>query len=560
MLTHLTISQLIIIDHLDIEFKPKLTVITGETGAGKSILLDALNLALGERATGQLVRPGAERADISAQFSVTHIPAAKTWLAEHELDEEDTCILRRTITQDGRSRSYINGHPVTLHQLRAVGRLLLTLHSQHSAQGLLQREEQQRMLDTYAQHLTLVEQVKQLHAQWQKAQDRLTELEQSVAHKNQQQQTLAADLEELTELQLVPKEAETLAVEQQRLANAHQLLTQGQAALHLISESAEANADHLLNQAIQQLHTFERTDKDLHAIIELLSQALIHIHEAKSSLEHYLAQIEINPERLSWVEERLAALDRVARKHRVKTENLLELQQELTQRYQQLDSLDTQLQKARLTLEKAEQDYLTAARHLSFQRQAAAEQLAQAITARLAQLNFQRARCQIQLLPHKHNHSSGLEQVEFQLQTNPGQPLQPLNQIASGGELSRVNLAIQAITAQKEATPTLLFDEVDVGIGGQTATIVGRQLQQLAQKTQVICITHLPQVAAYGDHHLKINKHSTEDTTTLSLEVLTKETRITELARMLGGLHITQQTLAHAEEMLKHPAHTSVEE
>jgi DNA repair protein RecN (Recombination protein N) len=552
MLQHLSIQHFTIIDNLELEFKAGMTVLTGETGAGKSILIDALMLALGGRGDSNAIRQGQERCTISANFNIQKQPIAKQWLAEHELTSDDECVLRRIITSDGRSRAFINGQATTLQQLRELGSLLVSIHGQHEHQTLLKPDKQRLLLDAYAGHTALVKKVQTLYYQWRSAQDELATLQAQAEQRQARQELLAYQTQELAKLNLQENEIKELDIEQRQLANADRLLNSCQQLLNILAEQDEGNVLTLLNNAQAQLGNLQNIDQQFNVINELLNNAEIQINEAISELRHYFAGVELNPERLEWVEQRLSAIHEFARKHRTHPDELLPLQQRLLNELKQLENSDLAISELQRKTVELSQAYQAAAQELSHSRAQAAAQLSPLIENSMQQLNMPGGRFSVQFTnnPDKLPASYGLEKIEFLVSTNPGQALQPLAKIVSGGELSRISLAIQVLTAQTDTTPTLIFDEVDVGIGGGTAEIVGRLLRKLAKTTQVLCVTHLAQVAAQSQQHFQISKSTAENITQTFVRNLTQTDKIQEIARMLGGVKITKQTLAHAKEML----------
>lgn len=553
MLQHLSIQNFTIITTLDLEFKSGMTVLTGETGAGKSILVDALLLTLGGRTDSNLIQPGHERCSITATFALEKIPVVQQWLSDHDLASETECLLRRTINSDGRSRGFINGQAVPIQQLRELGNLLINIHGQHEHQTLLKPEKQRALLDAYAKHLPLVKRVQQLYTQWQQATQELSALEAEQQQRTARHDFLSYQINEFTKLALQPDELKQLDTEQKQLANAEQILTDYQKLLAILNEQEDANALDLLNTAQMQLQHLQSISPTLSNPIELLNNAIIQVEECLSELEHHFEKIELNPERLKIVEERLTAIHDLARKHRVPVDELFNLHTKLATELEQLANSDIRHQQLQTKIDGLKQEYSQAAQQLSQGRHRAAERLTPLICASMQELNMTGGQFAIKFTENLEQPFSpyGLERVEFYVSANPGQPLQPLAKVASGGELSRISLAIHVLTAQIDITPTLIFDEVDVGIGGGTAEIVGRLLRKLGETTQVLCVTHLPQVAAQGHQHLQVGKTTVNNITATKVHQLDKTAKIQEIARMLGGVKITKQTLAHASEMLE---------
>ncbi|MCA0892861.1 DNA repair protein RecN [Microbulbifer agarilyticus] len=547
MLLHLSISQFTLVDQLELEFGHGTSTLTGETGAGKSITLDALGLALGDRGNGELVRAGAKRADIHATFDISNHEEARTWLEEQEMDAEREVILRRTISADGRSRAYINGQPVTLMQLRTLGEQLIDIHSQHEHQSLLKKDTHRRLLDEYAHAEGHSAEVRIHYKTWQDQYRRYRRLADSAEETQARRDLLEYQLEELAQLDLKPGELEELESEQRQLANAGDILN-GSYQLAAMLNGGEGDIAEQLHRALQLVSAMPEQSPALAEVAQMLDSARIQIDEAGSTLSRHIDSFEMNPERLTEVEERLSAIYSIARKHRIQPTQLAELQQQWQQELEEIGAPDA-LDKLAGECEQLEQAFRVAAGKLSKLRTAAAKKLADAVNSQLADLAMPHARVELALTALEKPTATGLEEVEILIATNPGQPARALGKIASGGELSRVSLAIQVVTAQTSRTPTLVFDEVDVGIGGATGDVVGKLLRQLGERGQVICVTHLAQVAARAHRQYLVEKHSDGEATFVALRELKDAERSAEVARMLGG-EATAQSLAHAEEML----------
>lgn len=554
MLTQLAIRDFAIVEHLELNPRAGFTVITGETGAGKSIMVDALDLALGGRADSGAVRHNAERAEVSAGFDVSRLPAAQDWLKQQELDAGGDCLLRRTVTRDGRSKGYINGSPVTLQLLQELGEMLVDIHGQHEHQSLLRRDMQRQLLDDYAGHGVLLDQLAEHYRRWRSAQRELETLQRSMAEREARLDLLQHQVRELEALQLGPDELGALNEEHARLAHAGQLLETSHGVLHALYENETGSTlSHLARSALD-LRELSAFDARLAAVSELLEGAAIQVREAASELRHIIDSLDLDPARLTAVEQRLRSIHDLARKHRLQPEELPALFTRLSGERDTLQHADTRVEQLRADAAVAEKAYRALAQTLSDGRAQAARALAEKVSAAMGQLGMPGGRFDIafETLDDTAFTAHGMERVEFLVSANPGQPPKPLNKVASGGELSRISLAIQVIAAQSGRIPTLIFDEVDVGIGGGVAEIVGNQLRALGENRQVLCVTHLPQVAAQGQHHLQVSKQSGKDATQLSVSELTPEQRRDEIARMLGGVKITEQTRAHATEMLEH--------
>ncbi|WP_151705239.1 DNA repair protein RecN [Nitrincola alkalilacustris] len=553
MLTHLIIRNFAIVDELDIDLSSGMTVISGETGAGKSIMLDALALTLGDRADSDTVRSGAERAEITAIFDLQQIPDAREWLQAQDLDQdEEECQLRRIVTREGRSRSYINGQPVPLAHLRELGQFLVDIHGQHEHQRLLKKEYHRTLLDQYARQTELSDQVRKAYHTWQRQQNELTTKREQNAEQDARLQLLNYQIEELDQLAIQDGELAQLEEEQRMLDNAGSLLSTGHQLLEIASEGENENCISLLSHCQQLLVSLNSRAPALLQAGEMLNNAQIQLEEASREIRHYLDQVEVNPQRQQEVEERLTLIYDVARKHRVQPEQLLELHRSLQAELDEIQRSDEILEELELAVTAAHEEYAAKAAQLSLQRSKAAATLNKAVDQQLHSLGMMAASFTVSLQPLDAGKGSanGMEEVEFLISTNKGLQARPLAKVASGGELSRISLAIQVITAQTSATPTLIFDEVDVGIGGAIAEVVGRMLRDLGQRTQVLCVTHQPQVAAQGDQHLFVSKEAKGQLTQTRIDLLNEEKRIQEVARMLGGIELTEATLLHAQEML----------
>jgi len=551
MLTHIHVRDFALVTELELDFQPGLTVLTGETGAGKSILAGALGVALGNRGDSQIVRHGSRRAEISAIMDISHNRAARQWLKQHELDNEQECHLRRVISAEGRSRAYINGRPVTRQQLSELGKLLIDIHGQHEHQSLLRRDVQLQLLDDYATHPALLHAVADSYQQVQNLQQEYRKLETETTEQGGHLDLLRYQTEELENLAPGENELPSLEQEQQRLANMDTLMRTLQGSLTALDED-EQSVTTTVAHLLADLQPLQQADSELDNLTTMLSGALIQLQETASELRQHLSHLTPDPARLQTVEQRLTALYDVARKHHIRPEQLPQLCQELSQRLTTLEQADGRKQQLLEAIHTAEEHYRVQAHKLRASRKKAAALMAEQITTHMQQLGMPGGRLTIELSPLAADYCSlsGQDKAAFLVTANPGQPLSPLEKVASGGELSRISLAIHVITARRGGIPTLIFDEVDVGIGGRIAGIVGQELHKLARHRQVLCITHLPQVAAQGDHHLQVSKASSAEGTTTRIQSLDKKQRSEEIARMLGGIEITAQTRAHAEEMI----------
>jgi DNA repair protein RecN (Recombination protein N) len=551
MLTQLRVRDFAIVEELELELALGMTAVTGETGAGKSILVDAIGLLLGDRADSGTIRQGAERTDISAVFDLDPLPAARAWLAERDLDSERECHLRRVVASNGRSRNYINGVPQPAQALRELGELLVDIHGQHEHQSLLRRDSQRQLLDDYAGNQALVTELEGHYRTWNRLRQELRDLRQASNERDARFDILRYHLRELAALNLAAGEVAEMESEQRRLANASQLLETGQRLLGWLTEGDEDSVADRLNQSLRELDALSRLDARLAPVSELLNAALIQVQEASGELRGYVQDLDLDPEHLARVEQRLAAAHQLARKHRLAAEELPALRTRLEAELDTLEHSETRLEELQQAVQNALTAYRAGADQLSERRAAAARELGERVSKALAELGMPGGRFAIVLERLDKPTPGGLETVEFQVSANPGQPLRPLAKVASGGELSRISLAIQVITAHAARIPTLIFDEVDTGIGGGVAEVVGRQLRTLGGNRQVLCVTHLPQVAAQAHQQLKVEKQTDGESTHTQVLPLNTDERVTEIARMLGGLELTANTLAHAREMLE---------
>lgn len=551
MLTQLHVRQFAIVKDLNIELKAGMTAITGETGAGKSIALDALGLCLGARAEAAMVRPGADKAEITAVFDIHANTSATRWLAEHELDVDDDCILRRTLTAEGRSKGYINGAPVPMNLLKALGQLLVNIHGQHEHQLLTHNDHQLKLVDGYAQHHELLQDTREKWKQWQLLRREQNELKEQREQLQSRRQLLSYQVGELQEFALQPNEFTQIESDHRRLAHASTLRDEAAFSLSSLYDGEHNNAFSLLQTVIERLAQQQSVDSQLEPIVNLLSEAGVQIEEAVRELRHYQDAIDIDPEELVELERRMTTAMQLAKKHQIAPQQLPELQARLEQELQQISDSNARAEGLDKELEEAAQAFQKSAEKLTKSRQKAATDLGKRISQSMHGLNMKAAQFKVELnTDSKHASALGMEQINFLVSTNPGQPLQPLNKVASGGELSRISLAIQVITANQSSTPTLMFDEVDVGVSGPTAATVGNLLRTLGQSTQVICVTHLPQVAAKANQQMCVQKIHSKDSTETTMIAVQGDERVVELARLLGGDQISDKAMANAQELL----------
>ena len=551
MLLSITINNYTLVDTLEIEFSSGTTAITGETGAGKSLILDALSMALGDRADSSTIRQGKDRAQITASFDISTIPEAKIWLDNHDITADDECILRRIYTTEGRSRGYINGQPCTMQQLQQLGDLLVDLHSQHEHQSLLRRNTHRKLLDEFNASTELAVKVAEYFHDWQGAAKTLQDLAERSDELNARRELLEFQVKELQEFNLEPSYLQQLELEQQNLANAEQIIQDSQKLLAISDQGEAFNLRDGFNQSLSILSQLKHKPEALEEAEQLLQSGLIQVDEAVRCIEQHIDRFEANPQRLQHIEDELGLIFQLARKHRVDSHQLDEKLEELVLELKQLTAGDQNLEALKQQVDEFAAKYKKAATKLSLIRQQGAVKMSQGINQQLQQLSMQGAELLIQLTPLDDNNykSYGLEDIELMISTNPGQAHKPLAKVASGGELSRVSLAIQVVAAANSSIPTLVFDEVDVGIGGSTADIVGKLLKQLGDRGQVISVTHQPQVAAHAHQHYVVSKVTADSSAESTIVNLNKTQRIEELARMLGGAKVTNQTLSHASEL-----------
>ena len=552
LLKHLHIRDFAVIEEVDIAFNDGLTVFTGETGAGKSIMVGALELVLGDRSDSGIVRTGCERTEITAIFDIENEDGIQSVLAEQEISCEDELILRRVINKDGRSRAYVNGSSVPAQLLRALGERMVDIHGQHTHQSLLKADVQRNLLDEFGNHQQQLNEVKDAWKLWHATELELQSLSGDNRDHDAQMTLLQYQIQELEALN--PGESKFSDVEEEygRLSNANRILEVCQETLQQLSDdehSTQSQISHCLNE----LQDIQKFDQSLSSVIDLLNNATIQVSEASDELRHYLDRLELDPEKLKAVEDKLGALHDMARKHKIQpeelTDHLLTLQEEL----HKLENSEARYRELLTLQETTIEQYRKAAARLNQCRQQSAHRLSDDITKKLYELGMPGGQFSIEIsdigknTPLQH----GMDKIGYQVSLNPGQPLQPLSKVASGGELSRISLAIQVTGSKDKGIPTLIFDEVDSGIGGGVAEIVGKLLHSLSDKRQIFCVTHLPQIASQGDHHMQVAKATHAGTTLTRVSELSTEERVDEIARMLGGVKITEQTLAHAKEMLK---------
>ncbi|MCK5725406.1 MAG: DNA repair protein RecN [Thiotrichaceae bacterium] len=551
MLSHIFIRDFAIIEKLDLPLESGMTVLTGETGAGKSILIDAIGLVLGDRANSHTVRQGASKAEIILVIDIQQTPAALEWLQQQDLDNGEECIIRRIIAAKGKSRSWINGSPSTLTMLKQLGELIVDIHGQHEHQSLMKKDHQRQLLDDFADNHALLTKLKHSAALISTTNTQYQNLINQSEEQKEKLALLRFQVTELEQLNLIEGEPDALDNEYQRLANTEQLLQvthQVQEQLYTDENSVYSQLS-TLNQSLKQQIVF---DKGLKVPFDLLSSAQILVQEAAEECRHYSDGLTLDPQRLQEVEQRINDLQNIANKYQCYPNDLAERLSDLHQQVEGLDSSSSKIETLQRQRHEQQQAYLQQANKLTKRRQQAAKQLSKQVSQAMQSLSMEGGIFEVGLdsLKNESYSANGLELIRFLVSANPGQPTKPLVDVASGGELSRISLAIQMIAAQKVTLPALIFDEVDSGIGGATAEVVGQQLRKLGDDRQVLCVTHLPQVASKGHNHYKVTKIKQANSTSTGMISLDQEARVEEIARMIGGVAITTSTLSLAKEMI----------
>ncbi|MBS9777381.1 MAG: DNA repair protein RecN [Gammaproteobacteria bacterium] len=548
MLASIYIKNFAIIDEKHIPFSAGFNVLSGETGAGKSILIDALGLQLGDRSDSSWIRYGSSRCDIQSEFILPPNSSIHTWLDEHEYnDEENTCQLRRTLSSNGKSKCYINGIPTTLGNTKTLAENLVDIHGQHAHQSLTAPEKQLTLLDSFANHHELINTVKNTYQIWQKLVKQKEILQNGDNNLEDRYDLIHYQLQELTESQIADNEFNQLSERQKTLAANNEIIQHTQTIQSALTEEGSITAQLSQLHSIAEKITF--LDENFSECCELINQSMIYIDEAASSINSYSSSLDLDPQALHDVETRMTELHDLARKHRVEPHELIKLQTNLHQRLEDIETALKQLQNIDSEIESAKKNYDKASEKLSNSRKKSAKKLADAIHLQLRELNLENARFRIEFTSGIAK-ANGIDNITFMFSPNPGQGEKPLHKIASGGELSRISLAIQVASVASKSDATLIFDEVDSGVGGATAEVIGRLLKTLSQFNQIICVTHLAQVAAFADNHLKISKTVVKNETFTDFHPLTGKSRIEELARMSGGIKMDKKTREHAQNLL----------
>lgn len=553
MLTHIQIRDFAIIDAVELELGTGLTVLTGETGAGKSILVDALLLAAGGRAGAEVVRYGAERAEVSATFNIDNNRAADEWLRDQSIEHEGECVLRRVIGRDGRSRAYVNGQALAVQSLRQLGETLVDVHGQMEYQSLTRRASQRELLDSNGDHLALVQAVGEHWHALSVLRDERDQARSSAQDRDARLELLRYHLAELNALDLKAGESDELTAERLRLSQRGRLADGARAILQLLREAEDSSAEHTVSRALTIARTLSELDAHFAPIARLIDESLIALREGVESVERYESGLDADPGRQEWVEQRLAAIEALARKHRVEPAALIATREEVATELHRLEAIEASLGEIESRLKQAEKVFASACAQLSTARRKTARDLGERVTSLMHTLGMPGGQFRVEVSPLAPDAAGqhGADEIEFLVSANPGQPPRALAKVASGGELSRISLAIQVAAAQTETRPCMVFDEVDAGVGGGVAEIVGRQLRTLGDRTQVLCVTHLPQVASQAHDHVRVAKLTDGKTTRTSLHPLTADERVEEIARMLGGVDVTAKAREHAAEMLR---------
>lgn len=552
MLLNLNIIDLAVVDSLDLDLEPGMSVLTGETGAGKSILLTALGLALGDRADSGYVRPNSKRAEINLEFDLSKAPAVKNWLEAQELDDEGLCLVRRTVSEDGRSKAYINNRPVNLQMLQALSRQLVEIHGQHAHLTLLDKEEQRLLLDGFAQNQSLLQALNVCYQDWKQTHKILQQLLKSGSDQVEREELLRYQLDELNQLDLDNFDYQELANQHHKIANVGKLLSVGQQQLDILYDNDQQSVTQMLGHCIHALNELSEYAPELGKVGELLNEAEIQVNEAAKQCRRFLENLEADPQQLIWLENQIGIVQNLSRKHKVAPEELPKLAVQLASELENISHSSERIEALTAEAERLFKQYQQLASQLSTSRQQAAHELQQRISDTIKELGMPHGEFIVDLSSQEtaEPQRNGWDNIEFLVSTNPGLPAKPLAKVASGGELSRISLAIQVTTSTDKTTPTMIFDEVDSGIGGGIAEIVGQKLRRLSQNRQVLCVTHLPQVASQAHQHLFVAKNQNAAVTSSTVRRLSDEERVAEVARMLGGVTITDNTLAHAREML----------
>lgn len=552
MLRLIDVKGLAVVDSLSLDLENGLTVLTGETGAGKSILLTAMKLCLGERADNGLVRPGADKADITLEFDISQLSHIKDWLKKNEIDD-DECIIRRTVSSDGRSRAFINGVAVNLKSLQSLSQSLVSIHGQHAHLDLLHSSKQCQLLDDSCPSSSTLNKCRQAYQDWKSLSEELLLLTDGNTDNDSEKQLLKYQIEELEQANVADLDYDDIVSEHTRLSNMSKIIGLGESQVNILYENDNQSIHSQLNSAHQALSALAELSDEFNETAEQINESLIQIHEASRDLRHTLDQQSADPEQLDLLDQQLGKIHELARKNHVEPQQLPEQLVTLQQQLNNLENKDERLTYLSTEIQRMDAEYHNIAKSLSQLRTEQGQSLEKLITATLKTLGLPDGHFTILVEHDGHSkpQENGLDTIQFLVTTNPGMPAKPINKVASGGELSRISLAIQVVATQANITPTLVFDEVDAGIGGGVAETVGLKLKELAQHRQILCVTHLPQVASQGQTHLYVKKSKANKQTAMVVDSLNNQQRVEEIARMLGGVELSEKTLAHAQEMLE---------
>lgn len=551
MLINLNIIDLAVVKSLNLNLEKGMSVLTGETGAGKSILLTALGLALGDRADSGYVRPHAHRAEINLDFNLSDAPLAKQWLEDNDLNDEQQCFIRRIINKDGGSKAYINNRPVTLQSLKKLSSLLVEIHGQHAHLTLLDPDQQRQLLDVFAENKTLLNKVHHAYHSWKQTNTELIKLKRDTSDKAEREELIAYQLEEIQQLDLENFDYRALTEEHGKLANLGQILSEGQQQLNILYENENQSVNQMLSHSVSILADLAQYSADLGEINQILTEAQIQVEEASQQLRRYLEIQETDPQRLNYLENQMSIIQDISRKHQISPEQLPQLALDLKHQLDNITHSSERIEELTTNTQHLLSEYSGLGKTLSENRTDNGKILEKRVSSMIKELGMSEGSFLVKVSSNKDEEPkvNGNDKIDFLVTTNPGLPAKALAKVASGGELSRISLAIQVTTSTDKTTPTMIFDEVDSGIGGGIAEIVGQKLRSLSNNRQVLCVTHLPQVASQAHQHLYVKKDQTE-TTSSTVSQLNSDERVEEVARMLGGVNITENTLAHAKEML----------
>ena len=550
MLRSLQIRNFAIIDEIDITFNDDMTVLTGETGAGKSILIDALSLVLGERGSSNLIRNKEKRAEYTAEFEITNNSHALNWLIEKSLDNENECILRRTISPDGKSRSFINGNTVNLQSLKSLGDLLVDIHGQHFHQSLCKKNVQRDLLDHFGGLSVTKNKIKRIFNEWKELSDQLSKMIEGNTNKEDRIDLLSFQLKELDELALISGEYDSLNSEFKKISNIEKINKGINSLIDCLQSNEITNVEQMLNDSIKNIDTLATFDNSLEETKNLLSEAEINVSEAIGNLSRYGESIDYDNQKSREIEERINTIISLSRKHRVDPDELIDTKIQIEKELNELNNSQTSIDEAERHLSDLRKKYDDLASELTKKRSDSAKKLSGLVADSMNELGMTGGIFEVEITPSNNISQHGNDDITFHISANPGQKPQPLSNIASGGELSRMSLAIQVITSNGTNIPTMIFDEVDSGIGGAIAEVVGNKLKDLGKNKQVLCVTHLAQVASKGKSHIRINKLTDNKKTKIYASKLNSDERIEEIARMIGGIELTEKTREYAKEML----------